>query len=54
MPSTSASASIIVTLVAAGTLAVLGSFGIYSAAQPEALVGQSAEFNYGTTAPTTP
>ncbi|MBP6997362.1 MAG: hypothetical protein KBB39_14610 [Phycicoccus sp.] len=47
MQSSSVSTSVVVTLVAAGVLALLGSFGIYSAAQPDALVGQSAQFNYG-------
>ncbi|MCA0336064.1 MAG: hypothetical protein LCH66_04220 [Actinobacteria bacterium] len=44
---TAAPITIITTMVVGGILALLGSFGIYSAAQPSALTGQQAEYNYG-------
>lgn len=37
----------ITTAVIGGVLALLASFGVYSAAQPGAVTGKSAEFNYG-------
>ena len=44
---TAAPITIITTMVVGGILALLGSFGIYTAAQPSALTGQQAEYNYG-------
>lgn len=38
---------IVITAVAAAVLALLASFGIYSAAQPAANTDKQATFNYG-------
>ena len=51
MPSSTGSMrpQIVITAVAAAVLALLASFGVYSAAQPAANKGQQAQFNYGST-----
>lgn len=46
-PTSSIRPQIILTAVAAVILALLASFGVYSAAQPAANTNQQATFDYG-------
>lgn len=47
-PTGSMQPKVVLTMVAAGILALLASCGVYNAAQPDANKGQQAELTYGT------
>jgi len=38
---------VVITMIVGGLLALLASCGVYSAAQPGAITGKTAEFSYG-------
>jgi hypothetical protein len=47
MPSKRIAPTAIVAVIAGAILAVAGSCGVYSAAQPTPLTGKSADYHYG-------